>query len=71
MMTPDYNIIQAICKIIPTLSIKLDIFHIKRHQDRTKAFEELSPYAQLNVLADQLAKQLHHAPANHIGMFPQ
>ena len=70
-MTPDYDIIQAIRKIIPKLPIKLDIFHIKGHQDRTKAFEELSPYAQLNVLADRHAEQLHHTPANHIGMFPQ
>ena len=52
MMTPDYDIIQAICMIILTLPIKLDIFHIKGHQDHTKAFEDLSPYAQLNVLAD-------------------
>ena len=52
MMNPDYDIIQAIRTIIPTLPIKLDIFHIKGHQDRTKAFKDLSPYAQLNVLAD-------------------
>ena len=32
-MSPDYNIIQAIRTIIPTLPIKLDIFHIKGHQD--------------------------------------
>ena len=70
-MTPDYDIIQAIRKIIPNLPIQLDIFHIKGHQDHTKAFEDLSPYAQLNVLADQHAEQLHHTPATHIGMIPQ
>ena len=70
-MSPDYNIIQAIRTIIPTLPIKLDIFHIKGHQDRTKAFEDLTPYAQLNVLADKHTKQLHNIPANQIGMFPQ
>ena len=57
--------------IIPTLPIKLDIFHIKGHQDRTKAFKDLTPYAQLNILADKHAEQLHHTPANQIGMFPQ
>ena len=31
----------------------------------------LSPYAQLNVLADHHAEQLHHTSATHIGMFPQ
>lgn len=51
-MTPDYDIIQAICMIIPTLPIKLDIFHIKEHQDQTTDFEALSPYAQLNIRAD-------------------
>ena len=71
MMSPDYDIIQAIRMIIPTLPIKLDIFHIKGHQDRTKAFEDLSPYAQLNVLADRHTEQIHHTPANQIGMFPQ
>ena len=70
-MSPDYDIIQAIRTLIPTLPIKLDIFHIKGHQDRTKAFEDLTPYAQLNVLADKYAEQLHTIPANQIGMFPQ
>jgi hypothetical protein len=32
-MSPDYDIIQAIRTLIPTLPIKLDIFHIKGHQD--------------------------------------
>ena len=70
-MSPDYDIIQAIRKLILTLPIKLDIFHIKGHQDRTKAFEDLTPYAQLNILADKYAEQLHAMPANQIGMFPQ
>ena len=69
-MSPNYNIIQAICKLILTLPIKLDIFHIKGYQGWTKAFEDLTPYAQLNVLADQYAKWLHTMPANHIGIFP-
>ena len=69
-MSPDYDIIQAICKLIPTLPIKVDIFHIKGHQDWTKAFEELTPYAQLNVLANQHAECLHTMPTNQIGIFP-
>ena len=49
---------------------ELDIFHVKGHQDQTKAFEDLTPYAQLNVLADRYAEQLHTMPANQISMFP-
>ena len=70
MLTPDYDIIQAIHTTISKLPIKVDIFHVKAHQDRDKPFEGLSPYAQLNILADQHAEQLHQCQPTLIGLFP-
>ena len=45
--------------LIPTLPIKVDIFHVKAHQDHDKPFDELSPFAQMNILADHYVEQLH------------
>ena len=45
--------------MITNLPIKVDIFHVKAHQDHDKLFDELSPYAQINILADHYAEQLH------------
>ena len=52
LLTPDFDIIQAIQTLINNLPIKVDIFHVKAHQDHDKPFNELTPYAQMNVLAD-------------------
>ena len=41
-MTPDFDIIQAIQKIIEELPIQVDIFHVKSHQDHDKPFNELT-----------------------------
>ena len=69
-LTPDFDIIQAIGKIIKELPIKVDIFHVKSHQDRDKSFNELTPYAKMNVLANCYAEYLHSQPETMIGIFP-
>ena len=70
LLTPDFDIIQAIRKIIEDLPIQVDIFHVKSHQDRDKPFNKLTPYAKMNVLADRYAKYLHSQPETTIGIFP-
>ena len=52
------------------LPIKVDIFHVKVHQDCDKPFDELSPFAQINILADHHVEQLHQQPTSSIGIFP-
>ena len=70
MLTPDFDIIQAIRKLIPALPIPVGIFHVKAHQDQDQSFDDLSPYAQLNIMADHYAEHLHHCPSSTIGLFP-
>ena len=66
----DYDIIQAIRSLIKQLPISVDIFHVKSHQDRNKPFQELSPYAKANVLADHHATAIHALPPLNTGLFP-
>ena len=54
------DIIQAICELIPKLPIKVDIFHIKAHQDWDRPYDKLTSFAQLNILTDHYAEQLHN-----------
>ena len=56
--------------LIPTLSIKVHIFHVKAHQDHDKPFDELSPFAQINILVDHYAEQLHQQHTLSISIFP-
>ena len=59
MLTPDFDIIQAIRRLLKKLPIPVDIFHIKAHQDHEKPYDELNPFAQINILVDTYANQLH------------
>ena len=59
LLTPNFDITQAIQMLIPTLPIKVDIFHVKVHQDHDKPFNDLSPFAQINILADCYVEQLY------------
>jgi hypothetical protein len=59
LLSPDYDIIQATKLLIAKLPIKVDIFHVKSHQDRHQPYDALTPYAQINVLADHHANALH------------
>ena len=52
------------------LPIKVDIFHVKAHQDHDKPFDKLSPFAQINILADHYAEQLHQQSTLSIRIFP-
>ena len=70
MLTPDFDIIQAIREMINTLPIAVDIFHVQAHQDRDKPFDDLKPFAQLNILADRYANQLHQQSPSSVGIFP-
>ena len=70
LLTPDFDIIQAIKTLITKKPIKVDIFHMKAHQDHDKPFNELSQFAQINILVDCYTEQLHSQPANTIGIFP-
>ena len=70
MLTPDFNIIQAICEMINKLPIPVDIFHVKSHQDHDKPYDKLNPFAQINILADTYANQLHQCSPSSIGLFP-
>ena len=70
LLTPDFDIIQALWKLIDNLLMKVDIFHVKSHQDRDKPFDELTPYAKMNVFADRYAEYLHAQPETMIGVFP-
>jgi hypothetical protein len=70
LLSPDYDIIQAIRTIIDDMPIKLDIFHVKSHQDRQKPYDELTPYAQINIQADHHANNLHDIAPHLTGLFP-
>ena len=69
-LNPDYDIIQAIQQLIPTLPIKVKLYHVKSHQDESTPFPELNPHAQINVLADAHATAIHNMPPNTTGLFP-
>ena len=69
-LTLDYDIIQVICMLIPTLPIPVDIFYVKAHQDQEKHFNDLTPYAQLNILEDHYVDQLHQCNTSSIRLFP-
>jgi hypothetical protein len=53
LLSPDFDILQAIRTKLNELPIQLDIACIKRHQGRTKSWHELDLQAKINVLADR------------------
>jgi hypothetical protein len=71
LLDANYNIIQGIHAIIKTLpTINVNIFHIKAHQDQHKPFDDLTPYAKMNVHANHHATTIHHQHQSHVGTFP-
>jgi hypothetical protein len=70
LLSPDYDILQAIRTLLHTLPIVTNIFHVKSHQDKIKSFEELTFEAQINVLADRQAESIYSKPIHHTGLFP-
>lgn len=59
-----FDIIQAITDAIKDSPLTWEFHHVKAHQDDTKDFEDLSFHEQLNVIADDQAKQ-HMAWMKH------
>lgn len=53
LLSPDFDIVQAIRTKLIELPIRTDIAHVKGHQDRTKLWHELDLRAKINVLADK------------------
>ena len=51
----DWDVLQAIVRVMKTFSVRPILTHVLGHQDRTKKYEELPLEAQLNVDADGLA----------------
>jgi hypothetical protein len=70
LLSPDYDILQAIRSTIDALPITTNIFHVKSHQDQVKPFEELTPDAQINVLADRQADAIYNKRPHRTGLFP-
>jgi exonuclease III len=62
-LDPDWDILQAIVTNIRTSSHKLKLHHVKSHQDKTSPVEHLPIEAQLNVLADNIANEMHNHPS--------
>jgi hypothetical protein len=61
---------QAIQTTITDLPIKVEIFHVKAHQDQDKHWSELDPYAQINILVDKQADAIYQKHPDQIGLFP-
>ena len=67
-MIPDYDVIHEIAITRQIMEYeqktKIEIMHIKSHQDDEIEYIELPRTAQLNVEADMLAKQQYHEKQN-------
>ena len=54
-LMPDWDVIQAIIRILKTFPTKPTLSHVPGHQDTKKAYNQLKLEAQLNINADKLA----------------
>jgi hypothetical protein len=70
LLSPDFDILQAIQETVRALPIQIKVFHVKGHQARTKRWEELNVHAQINVLADEQADKIYQKDPGHTGIFP-
>jgi hypothetical protein len=70
LLSPDYDILQAIRTILIDLPIRTDIAHVRGHQDRNKPWHELDNREQINVLADKQANAIYRTPQRQTGLFP-
>jgi hypothetical protein len=72
-LRPDWDIVEQIASFIQSSIHTITIDHVKGHQDDDKAYEELSPEAQMNVDADELAGEYiheHFSPRPQAPMLP-
>jgi hypothetical protein len=70
LLSPDFDIRQAIRTKLNELPNPTDIAHVKGHQDRTKSWDELDRRAKINVLADRQADTIYKKPTRRTGLFP-
>jgi hypothetical protein len=70
LLSPDYDILQAIRTLLKKLPITTNIIHVKSHQDLIKPFEELTFEAQINILAVRQAEAIYSKPIHRTGLFP-
>ena len=54
-LSADWDVLQAIVRLLKTFELQPSISHVLGHQDNNKELHELSLEAQLNVAADSLA----------------
>jgi hypothetical protein len=69
-LCPDHDIIQGIRALHAQLPINTVFSHVKSHQDRQHPIANLTPVAQINILADQNASAIHQKQAYCTGLFP-
>jgi hypothetical protein len=70
LLSPDYDILQAVRRMLKELPISTDIFHVKAHQDQTKSWAELNGTAKIKVLADKQAAKIYGKAKDRTGLFP-
>ena len=70
LLSPDYDILQAIRTTLEDLPLPTEIFHVKSHQDKNKKWDELNNFAQINVLADRQANEIYSIRPRLTGLFP-
>ena len=58
----DWDVLQAIVRIIKKITVQPLLTHVLGHQDRETKYEDLPLEAQLNVNADKLAGSYCYAP---------
>ena len=72
-LVSDWDVLAMISTTITDLPFPLTITHVKGHQDKKTAYQDLSLLAQLNVDADKLAgrfQTLYGAPRPTVLRFP-
>jgi hypothetical protein len=70
LISPNFDILQAIRTTLNALPIQMEIEDVKGHQDRHKPWEELDARAQINVLADRQADAIYKTPPGRTGLIP-
>jgi hypothetical protein len=69
-LIPEYDIIQGIRTLRASLPVPVTFAHVKSHQDQHKPYDQLTPDAQISILADQHADAIHQKRPHHTGLFP-
>jgi hypothetical protein len=70
LISPDFDILQAIRKTLKALPIRTEIVHVKGHQDQHKPWDELYIRAKIDVVADRQADAIYRKSPGRTGLFP-